>query len=143
MTSGYDSVGGGYEKDEQGRIDGDRDPSAPADMPLFEPGARFRYWDDAMTQFGHVLTRAAGKPLDELFKERIADRIGMTDWKWGTVQSSNGPVLDWAGGVHTSHRAGPLRAPFLKHRQMERRAAHQLALGEASHHGASPLIDSQ
>src|SRR5687768_3545526 len=102
MTSGYDSVGGGYEKDEQGRIDGDRDPSAPADMPLFEPGARFRYWDDAMTQFGHVLTRAAGKPLDELFKERIADRIGMTDWKWGTVQSSNGPVLDWAGGVHTS-----------------------------------------
>ena len=102
MTSGYDAVGGGYEKDQQGRIDGDRRPETPADTPLFPPGARFRYWDDAMTQFGHVLTRAAGEPLDQLVRRRTAEPIGMTNWKWAEVGSSKDKALDWPGGIHTS-----------------------------------------
>lgn len=102
MTSGYDAVGGGYERDQQGRIDGDRRPETPPDTPLFPPGARFRYWDDAMTQFGHVLTRAAGEPLDQLVRRRIGEPIGMANWQWAEVGSSKGKALDWPGGIHTS-----------------------------------------
>jgi len=102
MTSGYDSVGGSYEFDRQGR--GDSWNSGPPAPPLFSPGSKFRYWDDAMSQFGSVLTKSAGEPLDRLFKRRIADPIGMTRWRWTENDSPVGRVLNWTGGIHTSSR---------------------------------------
>ncbi len=102
MTSGYDAVGGGYEPDADGRQDGERRPEAAPDTPLFAPGTRFRYWDDAMTQFGHVLTLAAGETLDRLIKRRITDPIGLTNWTWGGVGGSS--ALDWPGGIFTTAR---------------------------------------
>ena len=102
MTSGYDSVGGTYEFDDQKRGDSwNPGPSAP---PLFPPGSKFRYWDDAMSQFGSLLTKAAGEPLDRVFKRRIADPIGMTQWRWTENDSPVGRVLTWTGGIHTSSR---------------------------------------
>jgi len=38
--------------------------------PLFPPDTKFRYWDDAMMQFGNVLTHLAGEPLDERSGDR-------------------------------------------------------------------------
>lgn len=102
MTSGYDSVGGSYEFDRQGR--GDSWNPGPLAPPLFPPGSKFRYWDDAMMQFGSVLTRAAGQPLDRLFKTRIADPIRMARWRWTENDSAVGRVLCWTGGIHTSSR---------------------------------------
>jgi CubicO group peptidase (beta-lactamase class C family) len=102
MTSGYDSVGGSYEFDRQKRGDS-WNPGPPA-PPLFPPGSKFRYWDDAMMQFGSVLTKAAGEPLDALFKRRIADPIGMTKWRWTKNDSAVGRVLCWTGGIYTSSR---------------------------------------
>ena len=100
MTSGYDSVGGSYEFDSQRRGDS-WNPGPPA-PPIFPPGTKFRYWDDAMMQFGTVLTKAAGRPLDQLFKVRIADPIGMTRWQWTENDSATGRVLSWTGGIRTS-----------------------------------------
>ena len=102
MTSGYDSVGGSYEFDAQGRGDS-WNPGPPA-PPIFPPGSKFRYWDDAMSQFGNVLTKAAGQPLDELFRVRIAEPIGMTRWHWTSNDTPTGRVLSWAGGIRTSAR---------------------------------------
>jgi CubicO group peptidase (beta-lactamase class C family) len=102
MTSGYDSAGGSYEFDEQDRGDS-WNPGPPA-APIFLPGTKFRYWDDAMSQFGSVLTRAAGQPLDELFKARVADPIGMTRWRWSMHDTPTGRVLSWPGGIWTSSR---------------------------------------
>lgn len=102
MTSGYDSVGGSYEFDRLGRGDS-WNPGPPA-PPIFEPGKKFRYWDDAMMQFGSLLTKAAGKPLDRLFKTRIADPVGMTKWRWTENDTPTGRVLCWTGGIHTSSR---------------------------------------
>lgn len=102
MTSGYDSVGGSYEFDAQGRGDS-WNPGPPA-PPIFPPGTRFRYWDDAMSQFGNLLTKAAGQPLDQMFKARIADPIGMTRWRWTQHDSPTGRVLSWPGGIWTTSR---------------------------------------
>jgi len=102
MTSGYDSAGGSYEFDAQGRGDS-WNPGPPA-PPIFPPGSRFRYWDDAMSQFGNVLTKAARAPLDRLFKERIADPIGMIRWRWTENDTPAGRVLCWTGGIWTSSR---------------------------------------
>jgi CubicO group peptidase (beta-lactamase class C family) len=102
MTSGYDSIGGSYEFDAQGRGDS-WNPGPPA-PPIFPPGSKFRYWDDAMSQFGHVLTKAAGSPLNQVFKARIADPIGMTRWRWTEHDTPTGRVLSWPGGIWTSSR---------------------------------------
>ncbi len=102
MTSGYDSVGGSYEFDHQNRGDS-WNPGPPA-APIFPPGTKFRYWDDAMMQFGNVLTKAAGQPLDQEFKTRIAEPIGMSRWRWTENDTPTGRVLSWTGGIHTSSR---------------------------------------
>jgi CubicO group peptidase (beta-lactamase class C family) len=102
MTSGYDSAGGSYEFDAQGRGDS-WNPGPPA-PPIFPPGSRFRYWDDAMSQFGNVLTKAARVPLDRMFRDRIADPIGMVNWRWTENDTPAGRVLSWTGGIHTSSR---------------------------------------
>lgn len=99
MTSGYDGVGGGYADK---NMDGSSTWSDPA-PPLFAPGSAFSYWDDAQSQFGHVLTLAAGEELGRYFKRRIADPIGMTNWHWGTHASADGRGIYgfncWVNGI--------------------------------------------
>jgi CubicO group peptidase (beta-lactamase class C family) len=102
MTSGYDSAGGSYEFDAQGRGDS-WNPGPPAPS-IFSPGTKFRYWDDAMSQFGNVLAKVARTPLDRLFKARIADPIGMTRWRWTENDTPTGRVLSVQGGIWTSSR---------------------------------------
>lgn len=94
MTSGYDAAPVAYEADDEGKGDS-WTPDPPAD-PLFAPGARFRYWDEAMVQFGNTLAAIAGQPLDELFRARIGDRIGMDHLRWDAGS--------WTGGIHTTSR---------------------------------------
>jgi CubicO group peptidase (beta-lactamase class C family) len=101
MTSGYDvKIEGGYEADSKGRTDS-WNPEPPSE-PLFPPGTMFRYWDEAMMQFGKVLTAIAGESLKDIFKRRIADSIGMTKWKWQPHDSPNGRILNWTGGIRTN-----------------------------------------
>ncbi|HVE42831.1 MAG TPA: PA14 domain-containing protein [Planctomycetota bacterium] len=102
MTSGYDVSGGDYDFDPQGR--GDTWNFAPPAAALFAPGSMFRYWDEAFMQNGNVLTRIAGEGLDALFKRRIADPIGMTNWRWVPFNSSSGTVLNWTAGMTTNAR---------------------------------------
>ena len=75
MTSGYRAVGdepiGNYKHGPS------KTPLLPSETPLFAPGTKFSYWDSAMNQFGHVLTRIADESIGELFQRRIADPIGM------------------------------------------------------------------
>ena len=87
MTSGYDGEGGTYKLD---MLDGSETPFVPT-KPLFPPGTEFRYWDDAMREFGHVLTRIAGETLRVVFPAacRRADRhSGVGLW---LAQAGYGP----------------------------------------------------
>jgi CubicO group peptidase (beta-lactamase class C family) len=65
-------------------------------------GTKFRYWDDAMMQFGSVLTKAAGGPLDQLFKTRIADPIGMTQEGERTVRPTHRPMWTGSGAASSA-----------------------------------------
>ncbi len=103
MTSGYRAIG----DEPQGtyRHGPSRTPFKPDPRPLFAPGAHFCYWDSAMNQFGHVLTRIAGEPLDQLFKRRIADPIGMDprEWRWGDFGVVDGLRVNGGSGNHSRH----------------------------------------
>ena len=104
MTSGYYAVGdepsGSYTHGPS------RTPFVPGERPLFEPpGSQYAYWDSAMNQFGHVLTRAAGEPIEQLFKRRIADPIGMDPdgWDWRDFGEVEGIVINGGSGNSGRH----------------------------------------
>lgn len=99
LTSGYDGVGGSYADK---NMDGSASWFDPA-PPLFAPGTAFSYWDDAQSQFGHVLTQAAAEGLGRYFKRRIANPIGLTNWQWRTHPTADGvQVANAASGVNLS-----------------------------------------
>jgi CubicO group peptidase (beta-lactamase class C family) len=91
MTSGYDAVGGSRWNEES--EDWSWTPYVPGE-PLFQPGHRFCYWDEAMMMFGRVLTRIVGKSLKEVFMEKIGIRIGMGEIIWGTEGEVNGIAIN-------------------------------------------------
>jgi len=97
MTSGYDGEGGSYDR-WQGRADANA-LVRPLD-PVFPPGTKFHYWDEAMMQFGSALTAVAGESLYTFLKRRITDPIGMKNWTWEPA----GTVPNWTGGIHTTAR---------------------------------------
>ncbi|UCC97534.1 MAG: serine hydrolase [Phycisphaerales bacterium] len=104
MTSGYYAVGdeprGSYKHGPS------TTPFKPAETPLFgPPGSRYAYWDSAMNQFANVLTRIADEPIEDLFKRRIADPIGMdrAKWDWGDFGKVDGIVVNGGSGNNNKH----------------------------------------
>jgi CubicO group peptidase (beta-lactamase class C family) len=113
MTSGYraarDEPRGSY------RHGPSPTPFDPCSSPLFAPGTQYAYWDSAMNEFGHVLTRIAGEPMSQLFRRRIADPIGMdpSQWRWGDFGPRDGIIVNGGSGNSDNH-------VFLSARQMAR-----------------------
>ena len=102
MTSGYlaagDTVKKGYTHGPSGT------PFTPSTPSLFEPGTKYAYWDSAMNQFANILTQIAKESLDEFFKQRIADPIGMNEsnWFWGDFGEVNGLKIVGGAGNHSN-----------------------------------------
>lgn len=103
MTSGYYAVGdeprGSY------RHGPSPTPFEPAEKPLFAPGEQYAYWDSAMNQFGNCLTQIAGESMEDLFKRRIADPIGMNSekWRWGDFGKIDGLEVNGGSGNGNKH----------------------------------------
>jgi CubicO group peptidase (beta-lactamase class C family) len=93
------------------------DPMAYLDpnQPFFEPGTQVQYHDHQVFVLGAILTDLAGEPLQAIFKRRIADPIGLTQWGWGVSGRVNGIDLNNAAGT-------PSKAPGIQitARQMAR-----------------------
>ena len=104
MTSGYRAVG---DEPRGGYLHGpSRTPFQPGAKPLFSPpGSKYAYWDSAMNQFANVLTQIAGEPMEEFFKRRIADPIGMNrdKWDWGDFGKVDGLVVNGGSGNSNRH----------------------------------------
>jgi len=113
MTSGYRAV------DDEPRGSYRHGPSPtpfdPCSVPLFAPGTQYAYWDSAMNQFGNVLTRIAGEPIEDLFRRRIAEPIGMDpgEWRWGDFGAVDGMIVHGGSGNSNNH-------VFISARQMAR-----------------------
>jgi len=73
--------------------------------PLHPPGKAIHY-SDSVNQLAHLLTLVAGQPLRDLFKQRIADVIGMPPdaWRWDDSGEVNGLKVCGAGLVSTTAR---------------------------------------
>lgn len=75
-------------------------PLSPG-LPLFSPpGSQFAYSQTPLTQMMHVLTLAAGEPMQDLFQRRIGNPIGIDpgNWDWGHYLSNDGIAVDGGGG---------------------------------------------
>lgn len=104
MTSGYRAQGdepqGSYTHGPS------RTPFEPSPEPLFAPpGSAYAYWDSAMNQLGHALTKAAGESIEDLFDRRIAGGIGMNrkQWDWGDYATRDGLVINGGSGNGNKH----------------------------------------
>jgi CubicO group peptidase (beta-lactamase class C family) len=103
MTSGYRARGdeprGSYK---HGPSDTPFEPAEPLFAP---PGSKYAYWDSAMNEFGLVLTKIAGEPLEAVFKRRVADPIGMDagKWDWGDYATIDGVVVNGGSGNAGKH----------------------------------------
>ena len=86
LTSGYESVDKKY-------------PFTP-DHPLFKSGTKFHYGDSSMNQFANVLSRIAKEPIEDVFKQRIADPINMnpSEWYWGNFGIVDGLLVNGGSG---------------------------------------------
>jgi CubicO group peptidase (beta-lactamase class C family) len=104
MTSGYRAVGdepsGSYTHGPS------QTWNRPSPEPLFSPpGSKYAYWDSAMNVLGLVLTRIAGEPIEELFRRRIAEPIGMDGdgWDWGDFGEIDGRMVNGGSGNQGRH----------------------------------------
>jgi len=109
------SMTGGY----QGAVEGVGDDQPWGDplayfrpqAPAFEAGTQIAYNDHDVHLLGRVLMRLSGEPLADVFRRRIAEPIGMTQWEWGacgtlddlTYSNAAGtPCAKGGGGVSTT-----------------------------------------
>jgi CubicO group peptidase (beta-lactamase class C family) len=80
------------------------------DEPEFEPaGSQIAYQDSNVHLLGRIVAmHLAHEPLKDLFKRRIAEPIGMTDWDWGIsgeveemthYNAAGTPALKGNGGI--------------------------------------------
>lgn len=88
--------------------------------PAYAAGEQWQYNDPEPHLLGYVLTLVAGVALEESFRQRVADPIGMTDWDWsdyglrdgtlfnnpaGTPNDPDGATMNEVqGGIYTSAR---------------------------------------
>jgi len=106
MTSGYDGQRGEATAEKPW---GDEQRYTIPVAPLFAPGTAYKYHDAAVHLLGYIMTRIAGEPIEDLFRQRIADPIGMKRWEWkglGTVDGLlfNSPSGIYNGGIHITAR---------------------------------------
>jgi CubicO group peptidase (beta-lactamase class C family) len=95
MTSGYRAIGDA----KAGEVSHgqSKTPFRPDPEPLFSD-SRFAYWDSAMNVFALALTKIAGEPLEPFFRRRVAEPIGIMEWKWGDFGKIDGILVNGGAG---------------------------------------------
>ncbi len=81
MTSGYSAVGDSPWPNF--KIDDCSLTPFDPDKPLFAPGTKYCYYDEAMMMFGRVLTRVCGQSLTDYLQSKILTPMGIdSSWSW-------------------------------------------------------------
>lgn len=75
----------------------------------FEPGAKFTYSNSGYFLLGAIIERVAGKPYEQVLKERIFDPVGMK----GTGYDHHDTILPKRAAGYEKTHAGFTNAPYL------------------------------
>jgi CubicO group peptidase (beta-lactamase class C family) len=114
MTSGYDSVMGDgwkfYKTDRAKHHQHVLSFTTPG-PPLFPAGTSFKYHDPAVHILGYVLTRAAGESLEQVFRTRVADPIGIRQLTWSNYGHRDGIPFNNAAGTPGRGQGGVYSSP--------------------------------
>lgn len=97
MTSGFSAKGRSRWKDEN--ADWSWTPYDP-EVPHFEPGTHYEYWDEAQMTYGRALTQFLKEPMQAFLKRELTDKIGMGEWAWHPEQEVKSiPINNGCTGV--------------------------------------------
>ena len=109
MTSGYDNLNGSgwefYRTDRAKHHEHVLTYTTPG-PPLFPAGTSFQYHDPAVHLLGYILTKVSGKSLEELFKKRVADPIGMKEFRWSDYGLRDGMKFNNPAGTPGENQGG-------------------------------------
>jgi CubicO group peptidase (beta-lactamase class C family) len=115
MTSGYDScMGDGwvfYKTDRQKHHKYVLSFTVPG-PPLFQAGTSFKYHDPAVHMLGYILTKVAGKSLEEVFRRRVAEPIGMKQFAWSDYGQWDTVLFNNPAGTPGSNQGGVFSSPL-------------------------------
>jgi CubicO group peptidase (beta-lactamase class C family) len=114
MTSGYDSVMGDgwrfYETDRAKYHEYVLSFTTPG-TPMFPAGTSFKYHDPAVHILGYILTKATGEPLEQVFKKRVADPIGMKHFTWSNYGYRDNILFNNPAGTPGEDQGGVYSSP--------------------------------
>jgi len=109
MTSGYQSV---VTECWELHLKGEYDESYECTQkftipgkPESIPGTVWRYNDQGVHLLGYILTKIAGISLEEIFKDKVADKIGMSDWDWSDYGLRDGMFFNNPAGTPNNNTA--------------------------------------
>ena len=109
MTSGYDSIMSDgwkfYETDRSKHHEHVLSYTTPG-QPLFTAGTSFKYHDPAVHILGYILTKAAGESLEQIFRKRIANKIGMKQFSWSNYGYRDGVIFNNPAGTPGKNQGG-------------------------------------
>jgi CubicO group peptidase (beta-lactamase class C family) len=72
--------------------------------PQYLPRTKFSYRDPNVHVLGYILTKIAGRSLAEVFREAVAEKIGMMNWDWSDYGYRDGMFFNNpAGTPHIDH----------------------------------------
>ena len=80
--------------------------------PLFPAGTSFKYHDPAVHMLGYILTKTAGESLEDVFRKRVASRIGMRQFAWSHYGYREGVLFNNPAGTPGIHQGGASSSPL-------------------------------
>ena len=115
MTSGYDNITGSgwsfYKTDRAKHHEHVLSYTTPG-PPIFLSGTSFKYHDPAIHLLGYILTKVAGKSLEEMIKSRVADPIGMKRFSWSDYGLRDGMPFNNPAGTPGENQGGVYSTPL-------------------------------
>lgn len=109
MTSGYDgAMGDGwpfYSTDPNRHLECVLSYTRPG-PPMFEAGTSFKYHDPPVHVLGFILTKTTQRSLEEVFRRRVADPIGMKHFAWSDYGYRDGIRFNNPAGTPGKDQGG-------------------------------------
>jgi CubicO group peptidase (beta-lactamase class C family) len=115
MTSGYNNVIGSgwyYNRTDRAKHHYHILTYTTPNPPLFLAGSSFNYFDPAVHLLGYILTKVANQPVEQVFRENVAEIIGMKQYKWSDYGIRDGILFNNPAGTPGENQGGVYSIPL-------------------------------